>query len=146
MSAWVEYILRRHGDDPTNPKCLLLAPTGVASSLIGKFKFQHLHNNINVQILLLFLGGTTLQTGLGLTNKGNYHILTPEKLDMFRRAFKDLQVIIIDEVSMCGADKLYDIHKRICEIIISEELFGNIAILFVGDLMQVRTISFSIKW
>ena len=97
-------------------------------------------------MLQLFLGGTTLQTGLGLTNKSNYHILTPEKLDMFRRAFKDLQVIIIDEVSMCGADKIYDIHKRICEIIISEELFGNIAILFVGDLMQVRTISFSTKW
>ena len=84
-----------------------------------------------------------MQTGLGLTNKANYHILTPEKLDMFRRAFNDLQVIIIDEVSMCGADKIYDIHKRICEIIISEELFGNIAIIFVGDLMQVRTISFN---
>ena len=37
LSAWVEYILRRHGEDPTNPKCLLLAPTGVASSLIGNY-------------------------------------------------------------------------------------------------------------
>ena len=36
LSAWVEKIKRKHGDDPTSPKCLLLAPTGVASSLIGK--------------------------------------------------------------------------------------------------------------
>ena len=35
LSAWVEKIKRKHGDDPTSPKCLLLAPTGVASSLIG---------------------------------------------------------------------------------------------------------------
>ena len=29
-------MFRRAGDDPTNPKCLLLAPTGVAASLIGE--------------------------------------------------------------------------------------------------------------
>ena len=79
-----------------------------------------------------------MQTGLGLLNKGHYQSLTAEKLDMFRRAFNDLQVCIIDEISMCGADKLYDIHRRICEILISEMLFANIAILIVGDLMQVR--------
>ena len=79
-----------------------------------------------------------MQTGLGLMNKGHYHSLTAEKLDMFRRAFDDLQVIIIDEISMCGADKLYDIHRRCCEICISEMLFANLAILVVGDLMQVK--------
>ena len=78
-------------------------------------------------------------------NENLYRILSPEKLDMFRRAFSDLQVCIVDEISMVGADKIYDMSRRICEIIISEELFGNIAILFVGDLMQVRTISFNVS-
>lgn len=79
-----------------------------------------------------------MQTGLGLMNRGHYHSLTAEKLDMFRRAFIDLQVCIIDEISMCGADQLYDIHRRFCEIVISEMLFANLGILVVGDLMQVR--------
>ena len=93
--------------------------------------------DIVLSVLFYFVGGTTLQTGLGLMNKGNYHILAAEKLDMFRRAFKDLQVCVIDEISMCGADQIYDIHKRFCEIFISEDLFANVAILLVGDLMQV---------
>ena len=84
-------------------------------------------------------GGTTLQTGLALHNKNNYHILAPEKLDMFRRSFIDLQMVTVDEVSMCGADKLYEIHRRLCEILISEDLFANKAVMFVGDLMQVKT-------
>ena len=33
---WVEWLLRNAGDDPGSPKCLLLAPTGVAAHLIGK--------------------------------------------------------------------------------------------------------------
>ena len=48
LSSWVEKIKRKHGDDPTSPKCLLLAPTGVASSLIGKkisFSLNRTNNN-----------------------------------------------------------------------------------------------------
>ena len=71
-------------------------------------------------------------------NKERYYILSPEKLDMFRRAFTDLQMCVVDEISMCGADKVYDMHKRLCEILISLDMFANRIILFVGDLMQVK--------
>ena len=47
-------------------------------------------------------------------------------------------MVTVDEVSMCGADKLYEIHRRLCEILISEDLFANKAVMFVGDLMQVK--------
>lgn len=36
---WVEWLLRNAGDDPGSPKCLLLAPTGVAAHLIGKSNY-----------------------------------------------------------------------------------------------------------
>ena len=49
LSAWVEKIKRKHGDDPTSPKCLLLAPTGVASSLIGK-NISLLLNRIRINL------------------------------------------------------------------------------------------------
>jgi len=67
-----------------------------------------------------------------------YRILSPEKLDMFRRAFSDLQVCIVDEISMVGADKIYDMSRRVCEIVISEDLYGNKGTCFVGDPMQVN--------
>ena len=47
LSRWVEKLLRRAGDDPTNPKCLLLAPTGVAASLIGELFFKITKNLFN---------------------------------------------------------------------------------------------------
>ena len=90
----------------------------------------------------MFSGGTTIQTGLGLMNENLYRILSPEKLDMFRRAFSDLQVCIVDEISMVGADKIYDMSRRLCEIIISEDLYANKGTLFVGDPMQVNNAYF----
>ena len=36
-SKWAEKILIKSGDNPNRPKILLLAPTGKAASLIGKF-------------------------------------------------------------------------------------------------------------
>ena len=36
MSQFVEKILRNVGDHPFQPKVLLVAPTGIAASLIGK--------------------------------------------------------------------------------------------------------------
>ena len=37
ISKWAEKILRKPGDNPLKPKVLLLAPTGMAASLIGEF-------------------------------------------------------------------------------------------------------------
>ena len=44
ISKWAEKILRNPGDDPLNPKVLLLGPTGKSASLIGKsFSFNVLN-------------------------------------------------------------------------------------------------------
>ena len=43
-------------------------------------------------------------------------------------------------MSMVSSDLLYMIHKRLCEIFVSEDLFAGKAILLVGDLMQLRPI------
>ena len=36
LAKYVEKILRCPGDNPSKPKIILLAPTGMAASLIGK--------------------------------------------------------------------------------------------------------------
>ena len=58
-------------------------------------------------------------------------------MESLRRQFEDMMCIIIDEMSMVGADFFYYIHKRMVEITRSEDLFGNRALLLVGDLLQI---------
>ena len=116
ISMWAEKILRKPGDNPLKPKVLLLAPTGMAACLIG---------------------GTTLQTGLGLKFGTKYLPLKDIKREELRVLFEDLQLIIVDEFSMVSADALYDIHRRLQEILISDDYFGGCAVLLVGDLLQL---------
>jgi hypothetical protein len=37
VSKWGEKILRKAGDHPNKPRILLMAPTGMAASVIGRF-------------------------------------------------------------------------------------------------------------
>ena len=35
ISQWIEWLLRKEGDHPGSPTCLLCGPTGVSAALIG---------------------------------------------------------------------------------------------------------------
>ena len=119
IAKYVEKILRSPGDSPNNPKVILLAPTGMAASIIS---------------------GTTIHTGLDLKFGRQYLPLKDEVREKIRLQFEDLQLVIIDELSMVSSDMLYFIHKRLCEIFVSEDYFGGKAVLLVGDLMQLRPV------
>ena len=58
-------------------------------------------------------------------------------MDSLRRQFDDMQLIIIDEMSLVGADILYHIHKRFTEVCKNQDPFGNKAVLLCGDLLQI---------
>ena len=119
-SQWVELILRVVGNDPSKPKILILAPTGVAADLIN---------------------GTTIHTGLGFHfGSRKYLPLLNEKREFYRKKFEELEMVIIDEFSMLSSDRLYDIHRRLQEILISTDLFGGKAMLIVGDIMQLAPV------
>ena len=45
--------------------------------------------------------------------------------------------VIIDEMSLVGADFLYHVHKRLTEVMRNDEMFANKAVLLVGDLLQI---------
>lgn len=49
----------------------------------------------------------------------------------------ELQLIVIDEMSLLKADMLYCIHMRLCEVFQSKDLFANKSIILVGDLLQL---------
>ena len=87
----MEKIFRLPGDHPNKPKAILLAPTGIAASLIG---------------------GTTIHTGLNFMfgSGDNFLPLPDQAREQTRIDLEDLQLIIVDEMSMISSDTLYMIN------------------------------------
>lgn len=101
---------------------LLTAPTGVAA--------------FNIQ-------GMTVHSALLLsTSKFGNQPLTHDKLNTLRTKLSNLQLLIIDEISMVGSNMLLQIHKRLQQLKGQDNhaTFGNVSILAVGDLYQLQPV------
>ena len=100
--------------------CLVCAPTGTAA--------------FNVS------GMTIHSTFLIPINMHQYRKLGADSLNTLRNQLTNLKVVIIDEISMVGADILYHIHRRLEEITGCtgpDVTFGNVTVIAVGDLYQL---------
>ena len=60
-------------------------------------------------------------------------------MNTLRAKLSKLVLLIIDEVSMVGANMLLEIHKRLQQIkaVLPHVMFGGVSILAVGDLYQL---------
>ena len=67
--------------------------------------------------------------------------LSDKMRDEKRNIYKNLKILIIDEISLVDADMLYKIDLRLREITQMGVPLGNIAIIVLGDLMQMCPIS-----
>ena len=63
-----------------------------------------------------------------------------EKLDLARKYLENVEVVIVDEMSLVSSDNLYNLHKRLQEIFASEDTFGGRCILLIGDILQLPPI------
>ena len=117
-SQWIDKILRdgTDRDNPDMPTVLIMAFTGVAAKNVG---------------------GTTFHTGLSFKFGSDMLNFTSEKLDQKRKNLENVAVVIVDEFSMVSSDNLYNLHKRLQEIFMSQESFGGRSVLLVGDIMQL---------
>lgn len=91
--------------------------------------------------------GMTLHSALsfscGPNSKKQYQAASSEKLNTLRSRLGKLKLLIIDEVSMVGADLLYHLHLRLQDITgicDSNTRFGGVSILAVGDLFQLQPV------
>ena len=114
-------LIRQSGTvEPDDVLVLLTAPTGVAAF------------NVN---------GKTLHSAflLGRSKYGGFQPLSHEKVNTLRSKLSKLVLLIIDEVSMVGADMLLEIHKRLQQIkaVLPGVMFGGVSVLAVGDLYQL---------
>ena len=112
--------------NPQDPSVLLTAPTGTAAFTVG---------------------GYTIHSALKVPRKlpscpSEMKDLAPDQANTLQVKLANLQLLIIDEVSMVNRRVFHCIHKRLRQIKripISDKTayFGNVAILAVGDMYQL---------
>ena len=61
--------------------------------------------------------------------------------DEKRNLYRNLKMLIIDEISLVDADMFYKIDLRLREITNNEATMGNIAVIILGDLMQMSPVT-----
>ena len=120
ISQYVHHILRREGDDPCCPYVLLSAYTGTAAA--------------NIE-------GQTLHTLFSFNFGAGYISLSDKMRDEKRNLYKNLKMLIIDEISLVDSDMFYKIDLRLREITQLGVPLGNVAVFVLGDLMQMSPIS-----
>ncbi len=109
----------------TKKKHIVLAPTGVAAVNAGGMTIH-----------------SFFQFGFGPYVRGvyepepNYH-LNRQKLELIR----NLELIVIDEISMVRADLLDHINDELQRIRRRREPFGGVQLLLIGDLQQLPPIA-----
>ena len=85
-----------------------------------------------------YLGGQTLHYAFDFKFGTEHNTLGDKKRDEFRDQYKDLEIIIVDELSMVSADMLYRMDLRLQEIFLSDDNFGGKVVIFVGDPLQLK--------
>ncbi len=115
-------LAKKEGQNPEAPRIVIAAPTGKAAYLV---EGNTIHSLLKI-----------------LPSRGNDYIpLADEHKDSIRIKFKNLNTIIIDEVSMVGNNMLSFIHLRLQEIMgCYDKLFGGLNVILFGDLFQLRPV------
>ena len=117
-SQMLDKTFRTPGDDPNCPYVLKLAFTGNAASIIK---------------------GQTLHSAFQFPFGNNLISLSDKTRDLRRKQLQNLRVLLIDEVSLIKSDLLYQLYFRLQKDIFQNSLdFGNVAVIFLGDLAQIK--------
>lgn len=113
------YLCSTEGQDPENIRIIICAPTGKAA--------------YNVH-------GMTIHKAFHILPNRNktYTSLTCEKLNTLQVKYRDLKVVIIDEISMVGNSLFNFINLRLQEIKKCKLPFGGVHLIVVGDLFQLQ--------
>ncbi len=110
--------------DPEDRITLLTAPTGTAAYLIS---------------------GATMHSALGFTAEEPkyYKGISHDMMATMRASLSKLRLLIIDEISLCGADMLLKIHRRLEDIMgfsSKVDRFASVSVLASGDMYQLGAV------
>ena len=142
----------------TDPMHVFLSGgAGVGKSVLIKALYQALHRHLHstegedpddIRILLCAFTGKAAFNINGVTIASAFHkkynqsnqSMSSDELNTFRMRYRNLQVVIIDEISMVGNKMLNFIDTRLKELTSTNRPFGGISIIAVGDLFQLQPV------
>ena len=110
-----------HGVDPDKTSVLLLGPTG---------------------ILAVNIGGTTIHSALGIKRGIKLMALSDKAKATLRNKLSQVEMLIIDKISMVSRDLFYKTHARILEIFMSPTptRFAGLSVVVLGDFLQLPSV------
>ncbi|XP_061190195.1 uncharacterized protein LOC133198054 [Saccostrea echinata] len=106
----------KEGENPDDIRILLCAHTGKAA--------------YNIK-------GTTIASAFHRKMYQTQQHMSADELNSFRTKYRNLSVVIIDEISMVGNNMLTFINDRLQQLTGRKQDFGGISIIAVGDLYQL---------
>ena len=117
--ALIRFLNSIAGENPDGVKVVKTAPTGKAA--------------FNVK-------GNTLHAAFNIpANRGyEYCALDSDRLNTIRARLNKLRVIFIDEISMVASGMFNFLNLRLQQIMGTNEPFGGISLITVGDLFQLK--------
>lgn len=125
-------------------KFAVVAPTGIAAINAG---------GVTIHSFFQLPFGCFLPQKPTDISKINFNFSYPEKLiaqlkinDRKRAIIKELDLLIIDEVSMLRADLLDAINIVLKHIRRSQQAFGGVQLLLIGDLLQLPPVVKKDEW
>ena len=129
----------------THKKAVIVAPTGIAAINAA---------GVTIHSLFQLPFGTFLpKDAPQLQNEAYQHYHTPKSIIKYlkmnatkRRILLDLELLIIDEVSMLRADLLDGIDTVLRYVRKSNANFGGVQVLFIGDLHQLPPVVKNEEW
>ena len=114
------HLCAEEGEDPDDIRVLLCAPTGKAAYNIHGLT---IHNAFQIQ-----------------PNKGLDRSLSCDVLNRLRMKYRNLSVILIDEISMVGNRMFSLIESRLRRIKGNNQTFGGVSLIAIGDFFQLKPV------
>lgn len=128
----------------TYKKCLVVAPTGIAAINAG---------GVTIHSLFQLPFGTFVPINQASVVSGNIKLNEPfaviKNLQMYdskRKLLRELELLIIDEVSMLRADLLDAIDLVLRHVRRNSYPFGGVQVLFIGDMLQLPPVVKDEEW
>ncbi len=136
--------LRKMAEE-THKKFLILAPTGIAALNAG---------GVTIHSQFLFPLGAFIPEIVNLSESDHGRFYTPKTLAIRhplnavrKQVLRDIDLLIIDEVSMLRADILDAIDERLRSVrSYRSKPFGGVQLLLIGDLLQLPPIVKDQEW
>ena len=135
----------------------LTGGAGVGKSVVIRALYQTVYRILNLKdgenpddkkiLLCAYMGFAAFnisgQTICSAFNKKMYqgtNHLSADELNTFRIKYRNLKIVIIDEISMVGNRTLNFINTRLQQLMGTKEVFGGLSVIAVGDLYQLKPV------